>query len=427
MPENKRKEIVKKDLKTKTVYQFVDEENNIDVKSKEIFKNTNKVIHFPFKTNNGVPKFGNIEKIIYEDMPHSLPAGFIKSAKKGYGFTRELAPVLYSIQDKLPNIKQIIVSPNNQSKKIDNNTINFKYADLKEARERISPLLSKQSNEKKVLVEEILSGLLPEDFDYDEEEYEKGLLHNFIQKYDLTPEKLSDSDLEGISKIISQLPPNHEFIRTRKIISTKEKIDKVFLEDIVEQYSKILEQKTDTKRLEDKWQEFFNDNILYFNFGYVERFEHERIKGDKSLDIPDFILLNTYGYLDVFEIKTHLKPLLTYNDGRNNFYWTSIASQAISQAENYIDSIIKEEDTIIKNIRDEYDIHNIDAVRPIVYIIASSEDFLAGEKTNEYKGKNKKKLWNDFRRLNNSLKNIEFVLYDDLLDVFNNMLKRIKE
>lgn len=427
MADKKAKEIVKSDLTTKTVYHFIDEKNGIDVKSKEEFKNGKKIVHYPFKTNSGEAKYGNIQRIIYEDMPQNLPAGFIKAATKGYGFTRELAPLLYSIQNKIPTIEKIVVSPKIESKKIDNKEVHFKYEDLKKARARIAPLLSKHSNEKNALVDDILSDLIPENYNYHREQYEKGLLHNFILKYDLTPEKLSENDLEAISKIISLLPPNHEFIKTRKIISTKEKIDKVFLEDIVAQYSKLLEQKTDTQTLEDRWQEFFNDNILYFNFGYVERFEHERIKGDKSIDIPDFILLNTYGYLDVFEIKTHLKQILTFDDGRNNFYWTSEASKAISQAENYIDSIIKEEDTIIKNIRDEYDIHNIDAVRPIVYIIVSSKERIAGDKTLDYKGKKKKKLWNDFRRLNNSLKNIDFVLYDDLLEVFKNTLNRIKE
>ena len=199
---------------------------------------------------------------------------------------------------------------------------------------------------------------------------------------------------------------------------------------IRDRYNKLLSLKSDRKNkddkgLEDRWQDFFSDNILFFDFGYVERFEKERISGDKTLNIPDFILLNTFGYLDVFEIKTHLTQLLSYDKGRKNFFWASEAAKAISQAENYIDSLVSQEDTVIKNIRDEYDIHNVDAIRPQVYVIAGTREAIAGEKTGEYKGKVKKKLWNDFRRLNHSLKNIEFVLYDELLEVFENMLNRL--
>lgn len=225
--------------------------------------------------------------------------------------------------------------------------------------------------------------------------------------------------------------PETNNIRKGKLIydtflNTKQTFDKIFIEDLISKFQNLLSRTTNTKSLEDAWQEFFRDHILYFNFGYVERFEKERIQGDKALNIPDFIMLNTYGYLDVFEIKTHLTQLLSYDTGRNNFYWTAEARKAISQAENYIDSLIKEEDTVIKNIRDEYDIHHVDAVRPVVYIIASSRNVIAGSETNrKYKGKKRKKLWNDFRRSNNSLKNINFVLYDELLDVFMNTLKRL--
>ena len=135
-------------------------------------------------------------------------------------------------------------------------------------------------------------------------------------------------------------------------------------------------------------------------------------------------MLNTFYYLDFFEIKTHLTQLLSYDKGRNNFYWTTEASKSIAQVENYIDALIKEEDTVIKNIRDEYELA-VDAVRPYAYIIASSKDNIAGKNTRKYTGKVGKKLWNDFRRLNNSLKSIDFILYDELLNIFMNLRDRL--
>ncbi len=115
-----------------------------------------------------------------------------------------------------------------------------------------------------------------------------------------------------------------------------------------------------------------------------------------------------------------------YDKGRKNFHWTSEATKSISQDGNYIDLITIKEDTIIKNIRDEYDIHNVDAVRPKAFVIASSDSQIAGPETaTKYTGKIGKKLRNDFRRLNAALKNIEFVLYDELLAVFKNTLARL--
>jgi len=131
-----------------------------------------------------------------------------------------------------------------------------------------------------------------------------------------------------------------------------------------------------------------------------------------------------FGYLDVFEIKTHLTQLLSYDRGRNNFHWHSEASKAIAQAENYYDSLVREEDTVIKNIRDEYGIA-VDAVRPNLFVIASSAERIAGPGTPNLQGKQKKKLWNDFRRLNASLRNVRFILYDELLDLLRNLIERL--
>ena len=109
-----------------------------------------------------------------------------------------------------------------------------------------------------------------------------------------------------------------------------------------------------------------------------------------------------------------------------NFHWSSEASKAISQAENYIDSIIKQEESINKRIRLKYGIHQeIQANRPTVKIIASTkEDMFA--KYSDLVAEGKDKLQRDNWRLNNSLKNIRFVLYDEMLDAFKNSLQRLK-
>ena len=421
----KKAEGVVKDLKTKLVYSYVDEEKGINVISKEVFKKGKKEIHYPFSTKNGGQKYKNISKITYEEMPDPLPSGFLKSANTGYGFTKELSPIIFAFLDKHPKITSITVSSRKKSE-IYRNQLFLNSKDLESARREISPLLDKHKEDLKLLANNLLAQILPEDFDSRFASYKKGDLSRIIKNQKVDAKNLSSSDVNSLLNLISKISSKHEAVKTRKILDSKETIEKVFIEDIISQFCNLLSQKTETKTLENRWQSFFSDNILYFNFGYVERFEKERIQGDKSINIPDFILLDTYSYLDVFEIKTHLTHLLVYDSGRNNFYWSSEASKAISQAENYIDSMIKEEDLLIKNIRDEYGI-DVDAVRPEVIIVASSQKEIAGKKTSSYKGKKAKKMWNDFRRLNNSLKNIQFVLYDELLDVFNNTLKRLKD
>jgi len=422
----KGKEILKRNLKTKKVFYYIDRENDIEIISKEVFKSISKIIRYPFWPNSGTQKYFSIKTIIYDGFTEPLPRGFYKSYTKGYGFTRELNPLLYYLNNTFPQITTVVVSKKTESQFKGRKQIVFNINDLNKAIPQISFMVSVHKDERNALANNIFAKIFPEKFTLKAPKYKKGQLNAFISQHSLKSKDLSNEDFESISLLFSTLPSTHEFIKKRGILSTKESVDRIFIEDILERFNELLARKTGSKNLENNWQEFFRDNILYFNFGYLECFEKERIQGDKTINIPDFILLNTHRYLDVFEIKTHLTQLMSFDKGRGNFYWTSEASKAISQAENYIDSIIKEEDTIIKNIRDEYGIQMVNAVRPSVYIIASSEIHIAGENTNaKYKGKQRSKLKNDFRRLNDALKNIKFVLYDELLEGFKNTLKRL--
>jgi hypothetical protein len=427
MPKRKEgaKEILKRNLRTKKVYHYVDPENDIDIKSKEVFKKVKKIIHYPFRPQNGAPKYLSIRKIIYEDLDEPLPKGFLKKCTTGYGFKRELNPLLYSLEKAFPQINQVIVSPGKSSYFLGRKKVIFKLNDLSLAIPQLLFMLSSHKEEQNTLANNILSKIFPDKFSEKKAGYKKGQLNVFIRDHALKPKDLSKDDIKSISKLFSSLSPTHEFVKKHGILTTKESVDKIYIEDILERFKELYAKKTNSKNLESKWQEFFSDNILYFNFGYIELFEKDRIQGDISIEIPDFTLLNTYGYLDVFEIKTHLTQLLSFDSGRKNFYWSSEAGKAISQAENYIDAITKEEYKISKNILDEYG-YNVNAVRPTVYIIAGTKEKLAGEKTIKYQGKIRRKLNNDFRRLNNSLKNITFVLYDELLEVFQNTLKRLR-
>lgn len=424
MNEKKPEEREVKRLKTKVIYHYVDLESGIEVKSKEVFLKSRKIVHFPFNTKNGRQKYESIQKITYENMPDSLPAGFLKAPSRGYGFTRELSPLLYKLQDELPKLKHIIVSGSRTTQLKNQKEVVLSYEDLKTIRPHLASTQNRHRTEISVAANNELARILPSQFKAEKSKYSKGQLAEFISSRHIRPTLLAEEDISAVSLLISGLSDDHPFIRKGKILITKESVDRLLIDDLIRDYEKLLKQKTETRHLEDKWQKFFSKNILYFNFGYVMRFEKESVQGDKKLNIPDFILLNTFGYLDFFEIKTHLTQLVTFDKGRKNFYWTSDAAKAVTQVENYIDSLTKEEDTVIKNIRDEYGVV-VDAVRPYAYIIASSRKNIGGEKTSIYQGKMQKKLWNDFRRLNNSLKNIDFILYDELLDSFRNLRDRL--
>lgn len=416
-------EYQKKQVKNKTIFFYIDESSDIDRKSREVYKN--KEIHFPFNLNNGSQKYNKIKEICYENssLIKSLPAGYLKSYKTGYGFTRELSPILYKIQDEYPDVYRIVISQK-RSPQILKRTIIVNYESLEAARKQIKDMLTKHRDEADTIVNNILFDIFPSAFRKITQKYPVGEVSRIFSRYGITSTDLTEDEVSKLTSLLSNSLKNQKNHNKEKIVATKKEVDYIYFEKILEEFDKLFNQKTNSKSLEAKWQKFLKDNILYFNFGYVDRFEKEKVFGDKKVNYPDFILLDTYSFLDIYEIKTHLTQILSFDSGRNNFYWHADIAKAISQSENYIDSIVGREAEVIKNIRDEYQI-NVDAIRPSVYIIAGSRFILAGKQTASFGNSKKVKMKNDFRRLNNSLKNIKIFTYDDLRDTFNNMLNKL--
>ena len=85
------------------------------------------------------------------------------------------------------------------------------------------------------------------------------------------------------------------------------------------------------------WQRFFKQNLLVLNPGYVTCIEKENI--DLRVRLPDFILIDVSGYVDIYEIKTPETALLRFDRSHDNYYWSADVGMAISQVENYIDAL----------------------------------------------------------------------------------------
>jgi len=167
------------------------------------------------------------------------------------------------------------------------------------------------------------------------------------------------------------------------------------------------------KRLESNsanehvWQKFLSEHILMLRSSYGEVLEKESVSLRGKF--PDFMLIDPYGYLDIYEIKKPRTDLLSLDRSRNNYYWSTELSKAISQTENYLYQAQRSGDNLINDIRKSKGIE-VNIVRPRGYIIAGRRSQLTTPKMKD-----------DFRILNESLKNVDVILYDDLvtgLDAF---------
>lgn len=98
---------------------------------------------------------------------------------------------------------------------------------------------------------------------------------------------------------------------------------------------------------------------------------------------------------------------------RDNYYWDVEIAKAISQVENYLHQVQRNSDGLINDIRRNKKIY-INIVLPRGYIIAGMRNQLLNQK-----------MIDDFRMLNEALKNVDIIFYDDLVENLETFVKRI--
>jgi hypothetical protein len=260
-------------------------------------------------------------------------------------------------------------------------------------------------------VDRYLGSLFPDHFPQYTHTYRPNALASAL------PDNLSEITLSNkdIRKLIRLLPvlleadiknPNE----LKRLLEGKKILHYLYLEKIIRDFEKRLDRKSN----EHTWQKFFRQNLLILNPGYIEIIEKPNIS--LSIQLPDFLLLTLDNYVDIYEIKRPDTPLLAYDNDHKNYYWSSDIAKAISQVENYIESISNNSYAVAAEIGKLLNLE-LNIVRPRGYIIAGHSKEL----------RESKKRGDDFRILNNSLHATTVLPYDEFLERSKNLSKTLKE
>lgn len=244
-----------------------------------------------------------------------------------------------------------------------------------------------------------------------------------------TSAKLGDINLNGleesdhlavgdfIKKYISLNSENSEVIeklQTDLVLQGRKK----GLNQVIKKFQKHLKDKNFDEK---KWQKFLHEEVFFFLSNYVESVREANVnfgKTEEGAKKPDFVWIDLYGFLDVFEIKTPFTEILakTVDKSHKNYYFSSSASKAISQIEKYILFLEKNVEGFEKYLSKQTKIP-FSVLKPKAFlIIGDSKEFESNE--------NKKK---DFRVLRRSFKNIEFITFDELLDNLKNLANKFEK
>lgn len=416
----KKGEYLVEDLSSKEVYFYIDEENKINVKSREVYKNKPVEIHFPF-SKKGRQKYRFIETIEFHKISPSMVSGVFKAVTFGLGFTKNLSPIIYELE-RIPSIGKIIIS-SELNTEIKRSKIIFNTNDLENIFSIIKPFKEKQGKELKRIANNTLSDFFPEKIKKKiQNKYNKGDLTCFVVNNDIHSEELSDKD---IAKVVDLIP---EKIQQEHVVYQIEgKIELIKLENVREKFRILLSQKTKTNHLEKRFQKFFKNNSWIFSHIFslpVVLYEDEVYVGGKNVHnkdgkLADFIFKNKLSKnAFIIEIKTHKTGLLKKKAyrGTNVFELEGDFTGAINQVLNQKDNLIKSYSQLLLeeysngSIKEFYEVFNPKAI----LIIGSIKDLT-------------KKQKNNFELFRNNLKDVEIITFDEVyekIDFFINLLRK---
>jgi hypothetical protein len=346
-----------------------------------------------------------------------LPPGL---EKKGKGILPKRAGYLLvkHLSNKLGEF-DLVISNNSKTRirKTQNKfRVTLSYPDLRFAQTALKEISNENFNNLLETANDILNKFFPRFFKTKSKasfiEYRGGRLEKILNKSKLL-DNLSRKDILALANFFP------DFIKyfgntvkgQQKLVATlknRDAVQAIFLDELVKKYEKRMAAKTQN---EHSWQRFFSDNFLLFNPNYVYVFEKKNL----SLvgKFPDFLPIDIYGHLDIFDIKRPNTVLMDYDKSRNNFYWSKEISKAIAQVESYISHASRYSANLTQEIKKKEKI-DVNIVRPRGFVVAGSRKQLCEQSEIE-----------SFRILNDSLKNIQVLLYDDVLDNLKAFLEKM--
>lgn len=330
----------------------------------------------------------------------------------GYGFSRALKPFSRLLKNSFKSIDEIVIA--NHKSEIKKNIIHFNKSDYDLMVGSLNTIYRENSNRLEDSTFKELSVIFPKQFKSKDKlsTYTPGTLSRLLSRKGIA-DQLSDDDISKVVEIIPNLMDKSAKAKSGvlskiKFSSIQSKSASYQLKKIIDEYEKLLEKKT---QKESEWQTFLEKNMLFINSAYIKLIDKQNI-GIK-VSQPDFLLIDQFQYLDVFEIKKPDMKCLSHDPSHDNYYWSTDASKAIAQVEKYLFLLERNALAVAQSLRDQK--IEVNLVKPRGYLLIGKRNEL---NQNEQ---------NSFKILNNSLKNVQVVFFDDLLTSLKNKYTVIKK
>lgn len=354
-----------------------------------------------------------ITKIILEDYStvEDVPR-FINQF--GYGFEQRQLNNFFRFKIE-EGVSKIIISGVKKSG-IKGTTITINQEELESLIARLNQEQRACNDTKNILIGNFLNERYPKlSFEYKETNNNKELILSNLN--DKLMNQLNAEEVELLGKFYVEAASKYSRPDVvRRMVKSLQKSSQILtLTEILRKYEKLLSENPS----ESEWQKFFNEYITLFDSRYIQRLDQRNI-GLGTIKLPDLVLVDIYGYIDFYELKKSGTGILQYDSSHKTYFWSKEISRSISQVADYLHKARENGTGFTKAIQEETQDAGrnglkVNIISPRAIIVAStSKEFNTDKKMNQYKN------------LRESLKVIEFVLYDELLDRLKNLLSAIK-
>ena len=375
-------------------------------------KNTRKLV---FKVDSArqlvefFPRAPDFPQTVFEGfrrIPNELnEGGYIRTGGVQYHLARKLSGL------NVTQLKIIKAGPKALLKKGAAYHMTMPYPAFKEVVERIKIANSSAQLERRDAVDTTLHGLFPRKFKASGVSA-KTLLKRLLSNLDeAVIHEMSADDVGRILDFTKALL-ERKYARADKkrelFSAAKLKVDDVALTDVINEFEGLLAESPN----ESKWGEFLRRNLFLVESRYVHVIERLNVILATSREV-DFGLVDSHGFLDLFEIKKPETRLLASTQDRGNHFWHSDATKAIVQAEKYLQNATQNALGLAESIRREKKI-DVRVIRPRAVVVMGHSGQLDSPEKKD-----------DFRVLRSSLRNIEIALYDELLTSLKNQKGKI--
>ena len=312
------------------------------------------------------------------------------------------------------DVSKLVISrdKNNQFRKSGQSyAVTIRYDSFKRLKSKLAHINNESKFEKSRFVDEFFHDLFPQRYPIVQvsAKHRAGRVMRNLDENII--EHLEKSDVNRLLDFFESLVSTKysSAFRKRKLLSSaKIKVDAVAISTVIQEFEQMLS----GNHNEDTWGKFLKRNLFLIDSKYVNSIPQLNVMLAGARKV-DFGLVDSQGYLDIFEIKKPTTKLLASNPDRGNYYWNSETVKALVQAEKYLFNAERKAPALTEDIKKEKDL-KVEIVKPrAAVIIGASKQLDNNKKTN------------DFRVLRHSLKNIEIVLYDELLQRIKNQKNKI--